>query len=305
MHDLGVHHPPHLGEQRGGGERLREEADPRARGGDIAPFVERERGVHIGIERISGRIGIEPPAELGEQLFEQDDVELFFALEIVVEKARGDARLRGHGSDGRATLAMGAEDACEGSCHLRAAPGPNAGATHRLVVSPIYGSHPLGMAAYHPTDLALSLSFECPASLLEHVFARYAEPHRRYHTWTHILACLEARQQITEAALPEVDLALLFHDAIYDPLANDNEVRSARLLVEEGRRAWIDERLLQRAQVLVAATKHGGPSVAETEEACIVADADLSILGSEWATFAEYERTYPPDRIPGIGAVSR
>jgi predicted metal-dependent HD superfamily phosphohydrolase len=139
-------------------------------------------------------------------------------------------------------------------------------------------------------DLARPLLPDFSGNLVERVSARYAEPHRRYHTWAHVLACLEARDSITRAALPEVDLALLFHDAIYDPLAKDNEARSARLLVEEGRRAWLDERLLQRAHALVLATKHDDGSDADSEEACIVVDADLSILGSAEATFEEYER---------------
>jgi predicted metal-dependent HD superfamily phosphohydrolase len=142
-----------------------------------------------------------------------------------------------------------------------------------------------------PIDLARRLSFDCPASLLERLAVRYAEPHRRYHTWSHILACLDARHRITDARLPDVDLALLFHDAIYDPLAVDNEVRSAELLVEDGRRGWIDERVLQRARALVLATRYGGDtSPEETEEACIVTDADLSILGAERSTFEQYER---------------
>ena len=138
-------------------------------------------------------------------------------------------------------------------------------------------------------DLAARLSFDCPPSLLERLRARYAEPQRRYHTWTHVLACFDARDQLTSTALPAVDLALLFHDAVYEPLAADNEGASAELLLEEGRRASIDDRVLQRARALVLATKHheagdGG------EDACIVLDADLSILGSESAVFAEYER---------------
>lgn len=146
------------------------------------------------------------------------------------------------------------------------------------------------MDAQLQTDLAGRLSFDCPVSLLRNVAARYSEPHRRYHTWAHVLACLDARNQITDARLPEIDLALLFHDAVYDPLASDNEDRSAGLLVEEGRRAWLNEELLQRAQVLVAATKYAGDSVVDTEEACVGVDADLSILGSDAASFAEYER---------------
>jgi hypothetical protein len=99
------------------------------------------------------------------------------------------------------------------------------------------------MDASLPADLARPTMPDFPDNLVERVSARYAEPHRRYHTWAHVLACFDARDCITRAALPEVDLALLFHDAIYDPLAKDNEARSAGLLVEEGRRAWLDERL--------------------------------------------------------------
>jgi predicted metal-dependent HD superfamily phosphohydrolase len=86
-------------------------------------------------------------------------------------------------------------------------------------------------------DLARAILLDCPSSLVERVSARYAEPHRRYHTWAHVLACFDARDRLTTAELPEVDLALLFHDAVYDPFAKDNEAGSARLLVEEGRRA--------------------------------------------------------------------
>jgi predicted metal-dependent HD superfamily phosphohydrolase len=130
---------------------------------------------------------------------------------------------------------------------------------------------------------------EWPPILLERLISRYSEPHRRYHTWTHVLACLEARGRLTTAKLPEVDLALLFHDAICEPLARDNESRSAELLVEEGRRAWIEESILQRAKVLVEATAHAASRRIDSEEACIVLDADLSILGAEPSRVAEYE----------------
>jgi predicted metal-dependent HD superfamily phosphohydrolase len=148
------------------------------------------------------------------------------------------------------------------------------------------------MDARLPAALAQRLSFDCPAHFLERLATRYAEPHRRYHTWAHVVACFEARDRIASAALPEVDLALLFHDAVYVPLAPDNEDRSADLLVEEGRRAWLDERLLQRGRELIAATRHDWASSADGDgiEACVVADADLAILGSDRETFDEYER---------------
>jgi predicted metal-dependent HD superfamily phosphohydrolase len=139
-------------------------------------------------------------------------------------------------------------------------------------------------------DVARTQPTEWPPTLLQRLVRRYSEPHRRYHTWAHVLDCLEARRRITTAAIPEVDLALLFHDAVYEPLAGDNEARSAELLVEEGRRAWMEEGVLQRARPLVHATAHAVATEVDSEEACIVLDADLSILGADPSRFDEYER---------------
>ncbi len=132
----------------------------------------------------------------------------------------------------------------------------------------------------------MQLSFDCPVGLLTRLEARYGEAHRRYHVWNHVLACFAARDLIAEAS-PATDLALLFHDAIYDPLAHDNEARSAELLVEEGRYANLDERWLAHARELVRATKHD--ALATSEDAGIVVDSDLSILGADAATFDAYE----------------
>ena len=142
-----------------------------------------------------------------------------------------------------------------------------------------------------------------PPTLLDRLIRRYAEPHRRYHTWDHVLACLDARRRITMAAVPEIDLALLFHDAVYEPLSTDNEARSAELLVDEGRRAWLEEGLLQRAEPLVRATTHATATEVDSEEACVVLDADLSILGAEPATFDVYEQRVREEFIRVDGAV--
>jgi predicted metal-dependent HD superfamily phosphohydrolase len=137
------------------------------------------------------------------------------------------------------------------------------------------------------------MKLDLPESLVARVSPRYAEPHRRYHTWAHVEACFLSRAKIMRDAgsisCDAIDLALLFHDAIYDPLAHDNEDKSAELLVDEGRRAGLDEALLARAVPLVLATKHGA-NVASSEEARIVVDADLSILGESREVFDAYER---------------
>jgi predicted metal-dependent HD superfamily phosphohydrolase len=120
-----------------------------------------------------------------------------------------------------------------------------------------------------------------PEALRERLVVRYGEAHRHYHTWSHVLACLDARERIAPSAPLEVDVALWFHDVIYDPRAHDNEDKSAALMLEElGDSA-------KPAVPLVLATKHA--AIPESEEARIVVDADLSILGADRETFDTYE----------------
>lgn len=57
----------------------------------------------------------------------------------------------------------------------------------------------------------------------------YSQKHRRYHTGAHIDHCLQELDAAPGLAVEpaEVELALWFHDAIYDPYASDNEAKSA------------------------------------------------------------------------------
>jgi len=85
-----------------------------------------------------------------------------------------------------------------------------------------------------------------------------------------------------------VELALWFHDAVYDPKAADNEERSAalaeRCLLEGG----IPDALTETVAKLVMATKHH--EVNASADAGLMVDVDLSILGREEKRFSEYEQ---------------
>jgi predicted metal-dependent HD superfamily phosphohydrolase len=120
--------------------------------------------------------------------------------------------------------------------------------------------------------------------------AAYSEKHRHYHTGEHIDYCLRELDRAPSVAqdLAEVELALWFHDAIYDPYSSDNEERSAdwacALLTRHGANAARVERV--RAHIL--ATRHAVP--ATTPDSQLVVDVDLSILGADEATYAAFEK---------------
>jgi len=128
---------------------------------------------------------------------------------------------------------------------------------------------------------------DIPTQMISRLIPRYGEPHRRYHTWAHIGACFDAAEKISDDRSLEVALAIFYHDAIYDPFKNDNEVRSAVLLMDEGERARLDPAVLEKARGMILATKHD--ACPETEQERVVVDADLSILGADAATFDRYE----------------
>ncbi|HKH20109.1 MAG TPA: hypothetical protein VKB53_04265 [Gammaproteobacteria bacterium] len=60
--------------------------------------------------------------------------------------------------------------------------------------------------------------------LLQDLIARCSEPHRKYHTMQHLNECFDKLQEIRAAAVhpDEIELALWFHDAIYDVKRQDN-----------------------------------------------------------------------------------
>jgi predicted metal-dependent HD superfamily phosphohydrolase len=119
------------------------------------------------------------------------------------------------------------------------------------------------------------------AALLEQLLARYREPHRHYHTLRHLEECFQKFDELRDvASYPDaVEMAIWFHDAIYDPRRDDNEARSAD---------WAKAAVGERVAALVLATRH--EAVPADVDAQVLVDVDLAILGAPPARFDEYER---------------
>jgi len=135
-----------------------------------------------------------------------------------------------------------------------------------------------------------ALGLAPPADLLSALNARYAESHRAYHTLQHLTECFEQLGPVAALSerLPEIQLALWFHDAVYDTRAQDNEQQSADWAREALASAGAAREVGERVHALVMATRHA--AVPEGIDAQVLVDVDLSILGAETARFAEYEQ---------------
>lgn len=119
---------------------------------------------------------------------------------------------------------------------------------------------------------------------------RYSEPHRAYHNLAHVVDCLEQFEPAKDLAHDAiaVEMALWYHDVIYDPRAKDNEERSAELAGRVADDIGLPGSFKETVMMLILATKKHDASLAP--DAGIMVDVDLSILGRDPLRFDEYER---------------
>lgn len=130
-------------------------------------------------------------------------------------------------------------------------------------------------------------------AILADLRQRYSEVWRDYHTWTHVEALLrwfDLRADVLDDP-DAVFLAILFHDAVYDPRRTDNEAESARLLSAMVLSSWSDQTVARAVEMTLATARHQLPPGADPEgDIAHFLDMDLSILGSDRATFRAYDR---------------
>lgn len=132
--------------------------------------------------------------------------------------------------------------------------------------------------------------------------AAYRQPHRHYHTRQHIADCLAHFDALRhEAGQPHaVELAIWFHDAVYDPYRSDNEQASADWAERFLRGNGAPATLRDRVQALILATRHD--AIATDHDMAILIDIDLSILGSAPDAYDEYRHAIRREYhwVPGI-----
>ena len=155
----------------------------------------------------------------------------------------------------------------------------------------------------------LARHHECDAVSVERVLQilvrAYSEPHRHYHTLSHIADLLHLLGQHDGIADSDaVTLAILFHDAIYDPARQDNELASANLAREQLTLPGFPDRLIAKVERYILATQHGASLSTEGDaDLQMLLDLDLSVLAATpdrydaYAQAIRHEYAAVPDEL--------
>ncbi|ENW07640.1 HD domain-containing protein [Acinetobacter beijerinckii] len=131
--------------------------------------------------------------------------------------------------------------------------------------------------------------FSEPQKVFNKLIAAYSEKQRAYHTVQHLYECLVLLDSIQPDLKDAyaVALALWFHDAVYDPQAKDNELKSAELL-EYYLAQDLSVDIVQKIKRWIVATqKHASTDELDLQ---FLLDIDLAILAASPERFAEYEQ---------------
>jgi predicted metal-dependent HD superfamily phosphohydrolase len=123
------------------------------------------------------------------------------------------------------------------------------------------------------------------------MLARWAEPHRRYHTVDHLVAVLSIVDgHAGHAEDPDaVRLAAWFHDAVYDPRASPgvNESRSAELAHDTLASLGVSAARIDEVARLVRLTAHHAPAPGD-HNGELLCDADLAVLAGSTHSYDGY-----------------
>lgn len=130
------------------------------------------------------------------------------------------------------------------------------------------------------------------------VVASYEDGSRHYHNLSHIRHCLEALDQISvRSAIPgltaqdaaTIELALWYHDVVYNPFSKTNERDSAERLFRELSNYKSDLKIKFANEMILASANHlaAEPS---TEAVSLFLDLDMGILGQQPKAYQSYTR---------------
>lgn len=139
-------------------------------------------------------------------------------------------------------------------------------------------------------------------NVLQDMIAKYAEPQRFYHCLSHVEDCLRHFNRAKPfLEFPQsIELALWFHDVIYDPKKGNNEAASAAYAKEALAGLGYGQPSIQQVGDLILITKHPSSPISQDEK--FLVDIDLAILGAPKDVYKRYANDIRSeyDHVPQI-----
>ncbi|MGW8317966.1 MAG: metalloprotease family protein [Candidatus Promineifilaceae bacterium] len=138
---------------------------------------------------------------------------------------------------------------------------------------------------------ALDVDLAPAQAIFDDLVGHYLEPHRHYHNLEHVAYVMEVVTRLKPLAKDDqaLQLAVWFHDVIYDPGASDNEVRSAEYAGRQLSRLDLEQEMIAEVQRLIMVTvDHHAAD--DDIDAQILIDADLAPLAAEEAIFEQHSQ---------------
>lgn len=128
------------------------------------------------------------------------------------------------------------------------------------------------------------------------LLSAYAESLRAYHNTDHLQDVLDkmdwARTQnesaLSGAEWTALELAIFYHDVVYDPCARDNEAQSRNIFLYHAKGAGIPSDIVDVAAGLIDLTAQHRRARTTAEK--IMADCDLAIFGAPAEIFVRYDQ---------------
>jgi len=122
------------------------------------------------------------------------------------------------------------------------------------------------------------------------ILQNYQEPQRGYHNLKHIQETLSDFEDVKEMLQNplEVQMAIWYHDIIYDSTKQDNEEVSARIALNAAQKFGLGDSFGKRVHDLIIVTKGHLPS--DNPDSRYLIDIDFGILGKDESRFDEYEQ---------------
>ncbi len=144
-------------------------------------------------------------------------------------------------------------------------------------------------ARWYSTCEAYQIKVVQAASIFDQIYFEYTDWSRSYHNLSHLWSLLQLSEQYqNQLESPStVDLAIFFHDYIYNAKRKDNEAQSAQW-ANTLLSGLLPPKVLNKVSTLILSTAGHRPRLLEDEDQLWFLDFDLAILAAVPAVYKAY-----------------